>query len=871
MFKTQGNKRQRVIASAARSEGSFSASASLPVSFLSSSSALNFTAQPQEFDFQKVNHELHQCFEEVETTLENLLAFFRRWNVQSSPESLLLKKEVVISTQLDIYWLLHTAGILSFKSYLEVVEEAVVIAFLRTNLLFLAQANNTEAYDNDDDADDDADFFLSATSADVIQFLFDEKNASDDGSSTFLLFSRLLDDVLIPRKDKNPASMFICLEDNDLLVFSEVIKHVSVSFHSEHVRAWQGFQLTRLLSCVLVVSSENKEKHSTALDCLLPHLHPTAISHAIERVLRCSEQSPLDFSTNKILRASTSPSMQSILELILQASFQAFPGDDEEAIKIFRKWMLQPSLDILGASVISKTIGMPSAAEIMAVALSTAVVGIAEGSTSLWARSVCLVDLLHCVVRYSKSLLLPIFPQWLDFAFGPKPGAMPVLSTSSASSSSSSSSSFSSTSAALLLDQDHSVTSLVVGAKNLNDTHTAASSFSMVPAVASSKEMGFAALALCDFISFQSEQCLQALCYAIRNRRDLNKEACDLFVQSARAKLREMEQSMSILMIEGDDEYNNGARIAEINAQRVNKWYEVYSKTKQLPVGFSSLFSMQGKNFYKKVLREMNLMLLDVPNNKELRTHCEELLSALSGSHPNLCSVEAAKAFSAGSGSKEGLAGALLENVDVPHVCRKPLIEAIAALKFASETVKQGKLLSNSKGINHKMGDLEIVASWKISCKSALHFALEGKVSSSSFSSSSSSSSLRHVSLFISALLHQVLKDICARISRINIAPPVDGVLIEDFIGHWVAFAGEVNSILLGNDNLTFYMCETAMPAKWNVDGQCGKSGKYSSSSLSSSSSSRMNVSSGGLLLASVDDKVCVFSIYLLFNKKLKN
>ena len=233
--------------------------------------------------------------------------------------------------------------------------------------------------------------------------------------------------------------------------------------------------------------------------------------------------------------------------------------------------------------------------------------GVSEENVALWLRSIFLVEQMSL---FSEFLILARtggnipcsirFNDWMDVILGPK---LVFLNPTSGVDSDKS----------LDNDQLHSV-------------------------IYNQRNIAFVCCASLEVIDKLSETNLKVLCNQLRARYQLNKESIDVFINTSRSRIQQIDRARASL----SDDMDGGEirTLPEIDAQRVKMWWETLQRTKLLPASISQTIKMNGAKGVRAMLCTFKLLALRDPSIKRM---LGELVSAMASS--SLCTYHEAETF----------------------------------------------------------------------------------------------------------------------------------------------------------------------------------------------------------------------------------
>ena len=500
------------------------------------------------------------------------------------------------------------------------------------------------------------DSLLSSAASDIVLDIFNSSCSPANGHIG-IVCDHVLTKLLIK------SNRELC--ENDLNALEVANKIISVHQNTSAVFQYQCKSIASILSCTTRIpfkSSKSDTLHGIIKRILSSLISEDVFEKAIESMLRCDEISVLDLkasvTTEHGSTVHVTPLIRDFLEVILEEENGVFPSIKNR---------------IIDASTLA------------------ACNGVQEGCTRLFRRSLGLIEYLAAGAaaisraRGIGSNRLPLLQAWLDQILGPKDSFEEIEK---------------------LFNHPADAEVEEGCGRNITSKGSVENLLQRV-AVISPTTLEFVALALCESIQVQSEQCLRETCMGLKARRSLNKDAVDTYLQMARPRLIEIQDFKDSSRhddFQFGDTSSANIVMPEIDVDRLASWINVYERTKILPASVAQTCTLLGKHGYKGILKAMSLLTSSHPGL--LQGVCK-IAQAMATQSPPLCPKDVAERFVSnlrGVATDDGAAtekvmDRFISEMALPRECAYHIKSATATICKAAEWVLKRRVAKDSSGL----------------------------------------------------------------------------------------------------------------------------------------------------------------------------
>ena len=666
---------------------------------------------------------------DIEDSIEQLALLLVEFNLDSF--DYIIKIPALLHTfQVDVFWLMHLNGFISFWDYIIEAKEAMIIDFVRQNYLNAAAEDtgspNNGAYES----------IPLSICADITLYLFNLMKTTSDRQANSII-NRIINGIFLP------DILLGTLKPSDIQLFSDILATTSCSAEREALQELQIQQIARLLRydielCPIAprntfslhrgdrespnreaAHSEKSPFYSVDPFYTLASLHlPVDIFlKAFDRLLRTEDPlSPFNHEHWNISMINTTPGVQSVVSVLLESA-------SRDGLSL---WKVSPPI-LLSCGYISRNIPVSDTSrngfsgkgmamnnsvvnlscfplvEALHLATACAKAGISESSQKLWLRAMCLAEqvtnsLHHAVPSGVTDPGTVLLAEWLDFILGPRTGFPTNLNHGNTDREEED---------YMEMQDVYGVELDAMGGRDRGDGECVRGE-----AVVSVKTLEFACLSLCSCIGSQREATLQVICHALRARRPLSKEAVDIYLHAAREQLGKID-ALKAPNVKATS--STVTQTVPLPLDRLISWAGTLRRTGFLPVGVFHACKIAGVQGHKGLMRTMDLLSSSCAD-VSVRDSCCKIVSAMATSDPPLCSADEAKQFIERGTAQEPMSSvdSFLAGLKISEPTRCYVVEALEVITFIATSVTQRDAIS--QGILD-----QILIRWKSACKNLLH------------------------------------------------------------------------------------------------------------------------------------------------------
>ena len=165
---------------------------------------------------------------DIEDSVEQLALLLVEFNLENF-DYILGSPAVLHSFQVDVFWLMHLNGFISFSDYVIEAKEATIIDFIRQNYM-CAAAENIRSPNNGA-----SNTIPLSICADVTLYLFNLMKTTSDRQANSII-NRIINGIFLP------DILLGTLKSSDVQLFSDLLATTSCSAEREALQGLQSFQ-----------------------------------------------------------------------------------------------------------------------------------------------------------------------------------------------------------------------------------------------------------------------------------------------------------------------------------------------------------------------------------------------------------------------------------------------------------------------------------------------------------------------------------------------------------------------------------------------------------------------------------------------------